>query len=118
MWGKRILASSEAKGSARLTLMALGEAADKNGIVAASVPCLARWTKTRERQLRYDLRTLEELGEIKLIEAGGGRGNPACYRIVIQWRGKFYATKPNYKGGNQRKGLAGLNGASTAPFIR
>lgn len=117
MWGKRLLASSQARGSARLTLVALGEAADKNGLVSASVPDLARWTQTRERQLRYDLRELEKIGEIKLLAAGGGRGNPAQYRITVQWRGKFWLGKAIRKGGNQRKGLAGLNGAYTAPFI-
>lgn len=95
MWGKRILANSKAKANARLLLMALGECADKNGYTSATVADLARYCQVSARQVQLDLVTLQESGELELIDKGGGRGNPATYRILIEWQKgvRFYTPK-------------------------
>lgn len=86
MWARLVLEASQARDSARLTFVALSLVADRNKVAAVSVPQLAIWAKVTERQVQYDLRALQTLGELELVEKGGGRGRPAKYRILLRWK--------------------------------
>lgn len=80
-----VLESCPVRGaSARLTLVALAERADDDGVCWPGVRDVARrvfGTSESERQARRLLRTLEAAGELRTI-GGGGRQNTATYIIV------------------------------------
>jgi len=73
---------SKATEGALLVLLALADHAHPDGTHAyPSVASLARMTRLSERAVQYALRELQQLGEIEVTRAGGGRGRTTEYRL-------------------------------------
>lgn len=89
---KAVLANSATSGSDRLVLMVLASHADDSLICWPGRDLLCRETAMSERNLKYCLRRLEEMGEIE-TKRGMGRGNLTVYKVVVAQR-KGQSTAP------------------------
>jgi hypothetical protein len=79
----RVLAHSRTKGTARLLLAEMAEAADEEDIASLSVPTLREKANVYSiRRIQQILRRLENIGEI-FTQSGGGRGHLSSYFICI-----------------------------------
>lgn len=78
-----VFAHSVAEVGARLTLLALAEAAQDDGVTWVDQATLAARTKLTDRQVRNCIRTLEGLGEIEQRKAQAGRVRFNVYRVVL-----------------------------------
>jgi hypothetical protein len=74
---------SEQKGGTRLTLLALADVADEEGLAWPSVATLADMTRLTERAIRYALSELVASSEVEIVEQGGGRHRTTCYKIAL-----------------------------------
>lgn len=83
MWAKIILANSRAKSSARLTAIALAELSDRDGYASATAETLAGFCHHSPRQVRRDIDALVKLGEVAVVDPGGGRGRAPVYLITL-----------------------------------
>jgi hypothetical protein len=78
-----VLKHSQSREGARLVLLALAYHADARGLNAfPSVHTLADECKLSRRQVQYNLRALEALGEVRCRQ-GTGRGRVSVYDILI-----------------------------------
>lgn len=110
MWGKLILAASQARDISKLVLICLGEHAERSGVTRhASVSRIAAFCGIHDRKVQMCIRDLIELGEIEIANPGGGRGNPASYRILLKWQKetRFWPLK----GANSQSPLSPKKGA-------
>src|SRR4051812_33788817 len=73
---------SQAEGRERLVLLVLADRAQDNGFTSPSVGVIAERAKVHPRTVDRALRRLIQMGEIEVIETGGGRQN-AVYRILV-----------------------------------
>jgi hypothetical protein len=75
---------SKAKGSVLLTLLAIADYAHDDGTKAfPSIETLAAKTRMSTRQTQYNIRALEEMGEIT-VHQNRGRSNVNVYQVMIQ----------------------------------
>jgi hypothetical protein len=78
-----VLKYSQAKGSARLLLLAMSNYAGPDGSgVYPTIATLCEDTKLSERAVRYLLRQLEDAGELQR-DPGVGRGNANRWTITL-----------------------------------
>jgi len=78
-----VLRNSKATLGSRLVLLVLADYADEEGGSCwPSVKTIARETLLSERQVQYNLRHLQEIGEITVEEKGGGRKSTR-YRVSM-----------------------------------
>lgn len=88
---------SEAKGNARLVMLAIADSANKEtGEAVIAVGFIARMTRLGESTVRAHVRDLEEAGELVLVDRGGGRGNHPQWRVNL---GRYRQTNPPESGG-------------------
>lgn len=76
---------SSSKGSARLVLLAIADAAHESGVLtqyARSQPVLARKANVDVDTVRRSIAALVELGEVEVIAEGHGRAS-ASYRVCL-----------------------------------
>jgi hypothetical protein len=73
---------SQAKGSARLVLLALARRADDRGYCFPGIDWLTQRTQLTDRGVELALRRLVEMGELQMI-GGGGRHKPNQYWIRL-----------------------------------
>ena len=78
-----VLRNSRATLGSRLVLLVLADYADEDGGSCwPSVATISKETLLSERQVRYALRNLEQLGEIAIEQMGGGRRSTR-YRVLM-----------------------------------
>jgi hypothetical protein len=76
--------TSEAKGGALLVLLALADHAnDQGGSCFPSVDRISQKARQCERNVQYNLRKLEKMGEIQTVALGGGH-RATSYQIAVQ----------------------------------
>jgi hypothetical protein len=102
-WARLVAKHSRSVGGDRLVMFGLASMADAQGLVRLSIKEMGELSSVGERQVRYSLRKLEELGEIEMTIPGGGRGRPAVYRLL--------------KGANAPTLYGAKRGHHSAPFI-
>lgn len=114
---------SEAKGAARLALLAIADTCNDEGWCYAGQEHLARKTNTTPRSLRKHIRALEEAGELSVQVGGGittqsGQKTNLCvmngYRFSV---GLPELTKNPIQGGSILTGL-GTQGGSKSTGLR
>jgi len=79
VWSK-----SRAKGSARLVLLCIANHINQEGVAWPSVRKISDDTAVSERQVSRAISDLEEMGEIRVVEKGDGRGRSTIYRITLK----------------------------------
>lgn len=77
-----ILNHSQSEGGARLVMIALADRADDTGLCWPSVMDIARRSRLSRGQVFRHLKSLEEMGELKRVKAGGG-GSTNTYQIEV-----------------------------------
>ena len=117
----RIMEASSARDGARCVLLALCHHADGAGVSRPTQRELIAFSGVQERQVRNILRDLGEMGEIRLLQEGRGRGHPSVYRVIEpgrpipddwpeQWeREKGHSTTP-FEAAKRGNGEPGKNG--------
>lgn len=109
---RTVQAATQTTGSTLLVLLALATSCDRKGYVSLTVGEIAWLARVKDRQAQLSLAELVRLGEIVQIQPGGGRGNPAVYRITLEWPkgyrhpGRIPVLKPAAKGCNPPKGFS------------
>ena len=78
---------SRHKGSALLTLLAIADHADDEGIAYPSIPRIARKTRMTDRNVQLVLKTLQRSGELKMIANEGPHG---CHLFHIVQIGRAH----------------------------
>ena len=89
----KVWTNSGAKGVHKLVLLALADSAGRNDVSELSlrdIGALCGLSKTRVSEI---MRTLRQSGEVRVMSAGAGRGNPTKYKIVVN------ETAPELPGG-------------------
>lgn len=66
---------SKQKGSALLTLLAIADHTDDEGIGYPSIPRIARKTRMTDRNVQLVIKTLQKSGELKVLENQGPKGH-------------------------------------------
>lgn len=74
---------SKATSGALLVLLAIADNANEQGIAWPSLMTLARKSRLSERQVRRQLRQLEESGELETHVGGGDHFSTSTYRVTI-----------------------------------
>ncbi|MBN8189526.1 helix-turn-helix domain-containing protein [Salipiger thiooxidans] len=77
------VAASSSTGVTRLVLLCLCDKAGDHGVAWPAVSTICEWTNSSERAVQKALKQLVEMGEIKLLEAGGGRNKPSRYLVSV-----------------------------------
>lgn len=77
----RVWSLSKSRGSHRLVLLALADAADSDGIAAMTVAELAAKVRVTTRQAQRIVRDLERDGELEVVYSLAGLG-PNLYRVT------------------------------------
>lgn len=79
-----VWAESRAEGNARLVLLALADSASKDtGQTKIGVGTVAEMCRIAPSTVRAQIRKLEEMGELVVVEPGGGRGNWTTWRVNL-----------------------------------
>lgn len=65
----------------KLTLLGFADHADDLGICYPSIRRVAWKAGVSRRTVQRHVRELEEIGVLRCVEKGGGRGNPTTYRV-------------------------------------
>ena len=80
---RRVLASSAGTSSEVLALLALADAADRDGYAAMSYLDLVRITRLSRSTCRRAITALRERGLVEVAETAKGPGNSNLYRVTI-----------------------------------
>lgn len=74
---------STAKGGQKLVLLALADHANRHGDAELSLRDIATLCGLSKSRVEELIRALSDLGEVAVMSTGGGRGNPARYRLIM-----------------------------------
>ena len=80
---RRVLASSAGTSSEVLALLALADAADRQGYAAVSFKELVNVTRLSRSTCRRALNALRERGLVEVAETAKGPGNSNLYRVLV-----------------------------------
>lgn len=78
----QVWTSSKAKGSHKLVLLALADHADRSGQSSLSQRDISNLCCLSKSRVDEIIRSLVDAGELRVIDHGAGRGNPATYWIT------------------------------------
>lgn len=95
--------------SLKLTLLAFADHADDYGVCYPSIRRIAWKSGVTRRTVQRHVRQLEEDGVLRLVEKGGGRGNPTTYRVAPE-KGD---TLTPFSGEGDRKGVTDAEKATS-----
>lgn len=115
---------SRSKLGARLVLLSIANHANAEGVDSwPSILSIGEEAGLSEREVRYSIRKLEEMGELVTIR-GVGRGNSNVYRVTVAPE-KRVIVAPEKKGaniapivGDENEGVSTTKGANSAPITK